>query len=155
ALGVLENLERASALDAGDYSMAFELAAGGGPKVTATRAIRLADRVLARDPAAFPKAVPGLKAALWHSSVDVQRLAVDVVSRRMPPGDVYARSALVESMETVAPSVRSRLEDLVGVSALGVVASNALTDGDDVADLLARARALPPSLQTAVGIDAA
>jgi len=89
-------------------------------------------------------------AALGHRDAAVQARALKVMERSLTP---TVRAEMLRYADDVAPTLRGRFSDAVGV---GVVAATADEQPvADLAELRKRAAALPPTARTLTGIDAA
>lgn len=155
AIDVLRNLDASGRLSAPQYCEAAELAVSSGPKVVAQAAVELLERVVARDPSARSRAAGTGVTALAHQDIDVQRRALDVISHNADPGDVDVRSALLAVADSVAPSLRGRIETIIGLQISAAAAGGYGPSQGAEEALRVRAEALPAQLRRLAGIDEA
>jgi hypothetical protein len=116
ALGLkaLTDLERAKRLPADAFLDAVGPALTAPAKVHATRAVKLAGRVLRRAPEHARSAAPVLLVALAHEAREVQGAVLDILERHATALGEDDRARLASVAATLDPALRPRAAELVG-----------------------------------------
>ncbi|MEY2513454.1 MAG: hypothetical protein QOJ89_812 [bacterium] len=114
ALRALAELERAKRLPAGAFLGAVGPALVAPAKVHATRAAKLAGRILRRAPEHARAAAPVLLDALAHEARELQSAVLDILERHAGAFGEPERAQLASVAETLDPALRPRAAALLG-----------------------------------------
>ncbi len=153
ALKALAELDKAKRLDPA------LVVAGVGPallartKGTVRSALDLIDHAARRAPEVRARVAALAVDALTHESPDVQKAALDLIERHGDQADLALRELLRARQETVAASLRARLESWLGAEPAPTPVPAATAAEED--GVLARAFALDPELARRSGVAAA
>lgn len=114
AVQSLADAETAGVLDGREYLTSLDNLVLTTPTVTVTAAMKLAGRVLVRDPALVPLGIEVACIRLSASHVGVQKAALEVIEDHWDARAGRAsEDALREQVELIAPTPRPRLESLL------------------------------------------
>lgn len=155
ALEVVTTLEDAGLLAAEGLVRHLPAALESAPKKkTALAALVLLERVIVRAPEVRTRGLQAACAAFGQRRVDVQKAALELVARHFQAGDRQVQTELLGWAETIAASLRARLEQLIGLD-LAPTLRDSQTSQASRAELERRADDLPATLRSLAGVDEA
>lgn len=140
ALKALAELEQAGRLPVAEY-LDSAVPAAVLPKVHAVRAVKLAGRLLCREPSVAADGVPLLAAALTHDAREVQTAAIEIVEQHAAGFDP---ASLADVAADVDPSLRARVMALTGAGQDAPAEPEPVSAFDPRADRLPGAEPLCP-----------
>jgi hypothetical protein len=113
ALEILDQIERIGRLNSEPFLSAMSAVFHLRSKVQSQTALRIAARLIEKEPKLLPHAVAGVLDALSHPASAVQQQSLDLIESWAPRLHPDHASAIRERLEELAPSVRPRAEKLI------------------------------------------
>ncbi len=153
ALRALEVLAKANQLPAGGLAASLAPVLGGREMKAALLALKLLATAAGREPERATEIVIAAVDGLEHDSPEVQVSALNTIQRLIPLAGQEVLALLSARESSVAPSVRPQLRTLVGASESGAPPEVSPTSA--MADLHARAEAIPAAWRRLAGVDEA
>jgi hypothetical protein len=159
ALDALEVLAKAKRLKAADFLEACAPVLHLAKKSQPIKALKMVKQFIKDDPSSRVAAAMVVVGALGHESADVQEAAIGLLESLRAELSPDVRNEIQARSEQVAASLRPRVDALASAPEAKPAASKpagaAKARKDVPTDLQARARALPPALSAAAGVEAA
>ncbi|MEO1467807.1 MAG: DUF6493 family protein, partial [Pseudomonadota bacterium] len=157
ALKALKALDRAGRLEGAAVLAEIAPALQARQKSAASEALQLVAAAAKRDPALAPEAARLAATALISEAMDVQKRALDLVETLDAVRDPEVAAVLGAHLDAVAPSLRPRLEAMLGAGAPAVAAAEEAGEAAPTVALPAAAAPVAPAAPVSPvdGIDAA
>jgi hypothetical protein len=152
AMKALTALHKVKKLDGAAFVGRVEAVLHAKAKGTVKQALRMMTAFAKADADLASRVCTIATAALEHPESEVQESALALIETFGDPADDELLPAIEERRDIIAAPLRARITGWLGCDAQS---GDAPDNGEDLTALIARARALPPDLAEAAGVDLA
>ena len=152
ALSILAELIKAQRLDAASFFAAsgvvFELTTKG----SAQRVIKLAKKIVKKNPESVPEAIGCILHAFGHPSADVQEAAIVFLELFKDEVDEDAKQAILNSSSFLSPALQARALALAGTEPADAFAAEESLSQDQFDAMHDRISVLPSGIRERLGL---